>query len=132
MLHVDAVGGDARERDVAVYNVLNLEAYSAGFSRVGLDAATVLAIGDSLLRERHSVNGVIALAAYRADAQPVAAGARHACDKNVCAASDSDAVVLVVDLGVLERQIRGGGDIEAVQVVSGGQAPTSRVCGVSG
>lgn len=102
-------------------------AYSAGGAGVGLNTASILTVGDGRVGERNAVEVVIALASNGTDAKPVAANASHTRNEDVGAAGHSDAVVLVVDYRVLERQAGGGGDVEAVRVVSGSQAITGRV-----
>lgn len=107
-------------------------AYSAGGAGVGLDTASILTVGDSRVGERNAVEVVIALASNGTDAKPVAANACHTRNEDVGAAGHGDAVVLVVDYRVLERQAGGGGYVEAIRVVSGSQAVTGRVRRVSG
>lgn len=107
-------------------------AYSAVGAGVGLDAASVLAVGDNRVGERNTVDDVVALASNRTDAESVAANAGHTRNEDVSAASHSDAVILVVDYRVLERQAAGGGYVETVRVVSGSKTVTNGVRRVSG
>lgn len=107
-------------------------AYSAGSAGVGLDAASVLAVGDNRVGERNTVDDVVALASNRTDAESVATNAGHTCNEDVSAAGHSDAVILVVDDRVLKRQAASGGYVEAVRVVSGSQTIADGVRRVSG
>ena len=79
-------------------------AYAAGGARVGLDAASVLAVGDGRFGERHAIEIIIALATNRAYAKSMAANTCHTRDEDISAAGHSDAVVLIVNCGVLEGQ----------------------------
>lgn len=90
------------------------EAYSASGTRVGLDAAPILAIGDGRVGERNAIDVVVTLPSNGTNAQPVAANACHTSNSDIGATGHGNAVILVIDHRVLERQAGGGGYVEAI------------------
>jgi hypothetical protein len=115
LLDIDTVVTDVRELDVAVCDVLD----STGGIRIGLDAASVLGIGDGAVGEGDAGNSVVGFAANGTDGKTVASRASHACDENVGTGGDGDTVVLVLDDNVFEGDGVGRRDIEAIRVVGG-------------
>lgn len=63
------------------------------------------------------IDSVVALAANGADAEAVTSVAVHVVDGDVGATGDSNTVILVVNLDVVERDIVAGGNVETVTVV---------------
>lgn len=83
-----------------------------------LDANTVVGICDGAAPHGHAINDVVFVAADGADGDAVAAGAGVAEEFDVVAGVDGEAVVLVRDVAVLDGDVRGVADVEAVRVVA--------------
>lgn len=128
LLDINAIGVDIGEGDVLVCDVADL----ASGVGVGLDTATVGALDDLGVGKDNTVNGVVALAADGADAEAVTSVAVEVVDSDLGSTGDGDAVVLVVDLDVLEQDVIAGRDVEAVTVVGGGLAAALGVGRVTG
>lgn len=101
--------------------------YRSGSARVSLDTATVLAVDNLRILESDSSNGVVALSANRTNGKTMATGAIEIADDNVATTGDSNAVVLVVDLDVLQCHSVTAGYIKAVSVVSSRVTTTEAV-----
>jgi hypothetical protein len=101
--------------------------YRSGSARVSLDTATVLAVDNLRILESDSSNGVIALSANGTNGKTMATGAIEITHDNVATTGDSNAVVLVVDLDVLQCHSVTAGDVESVGVVSSWVTTTEAV-----
>jgi hypothetical protein len=84
----------------------------------GLDADTVVGVDDLGVRDGDSVDDVVVAAADGADGKTVATGAEAAGEGDVSAAVDGEAVVLVVDGGSGDGDLRRVADVESVGVVA--------------
>jgi hypothetical protein len=84
----------------------------------GLDADTVVGVDDLGVRDGDSVDDVVVAAADGADGETVTAGAEAAGEGDVSAAVDGEAVVLVVDGGAGDGDLRRVTDVESVGVVT--------------
>jgi hypothetical protein len=84
----------------------------------GLDANAVLGVDNLAADESHVLHGVIVAAADRADREAVPATAVEVADPDIRARVNGDAVVLVVDLAVLDRDVGRRADVERVGVVA--------------
>lgn len=128
LLNIDTVVCDARQGDVLVDNVGN----TAGGVGIGLDTATVLTVDDLGVLEGHGVDDVVTLTTNGSDAQTVATRAVEVVDDDVGSAGNGNAVILVVDVGVLQGDVCALGNVESVGVVTSSIAITGRVGVVAG
>ena len=106
--------------------------YRSGSARVSFDTATVLAVDNLRILESDSSNGIVALSANGTNGKTMATGAIEIADDNVATTGDSNAVVLVVDLDVLQCHSVTSGYIKAVGVVSSWVTTTEAVGLVAG
>lgn len=67
--------------------------------------------------EGDSVDGVVALATNRADAQTMTTGAVDVVNHDLSSTCDSNAIILVLDDDVLQSHVVTGRDVEAIGVV---------------
>lgn len=128
LLDINSVVGDARKSNVLVDNVADTTA-GAG---IRLDATTILAVHDLGVFEGHSIDGVIALASNRTDAQPVATRAVQIIHSDLASTRNSDTVILIVDLDALESDVVTRLDVETIGIVSSGIITTGIVGLVTG
>lgn len=96
--------------------------YGAGCARVGLDATSILTVHDLRVQELNTVDDVVALAANRSDTETMAAGAIHVRNNNIGTRSDSNTIILVINVIVIQSNVVTGRDVETVAVVRSGQA----------
>jgi hypothetical protein len=99
------------------YGISGGKAYASCISRVGLDPAGILTVSHWGVWKCDILNDIVALSSYRSDAQSMASNTGHTSNGDIDAAGDSYAIILVVDNGVGEDHIVGGGEIKAVRVV---------------
>lgn len=97
-------------------------AYRASCARVGLDAASILTVNNLRIQELNTIDDIVALAANRSDAKTMTTGAVHVGDDDVCTRSDSNTVILVINMNVIQSNVVTGRDVETVAVVRSGQA----------
>jgi hypothetical protein len=90
----------------------------AGRAGDGLDADAVVGVDDLGVEDVDGVDDVVVAAADGADGETVAAGAVAAREGDVGAAVDGEAVVLVVDGGAGDGDLRRVADVEGVGVVA--------------
>jgi hypothetical protein len=90
----------------------------AGRAGDGLDADAVVGVDDLGVCDGDGVDDVVVAAADGADGEAVAAGAVAAGEGDVGAAVDGEAVVLVVDGGAGDGDLRRVADVEGVGVVA--------------
>lgn len=114
LLNDDTVVGDTGELDVGVGDVLD----STSSVVDGLDANTVLRVGDSRVDESDVLDGVVVAATDGADGETVTAGAGTAGEVDVLTRVDGDAVVLVLDGGAGDGDVGTLADVETVGVVT--------------
>lgn len=90
----------------------------AGLAGDGLDADAVVGVDDLGVQDLDGVDDVVVAAADGANRQAMAAGAVAAGESDVGAAVDGQAVVLVVDGGAGDGDLRRVADVEGVGVVA--------------
>jgi hypothetical protein len=86
--------------------------------RVGLDTSAVLAVHDNAVLEDDVLNGVVALAANGTNAETMTTAAVHVGDGDTSTTGDGNAVILVVDVAVLQHSAVRVAEIETIRVVS--------------
>ena len=128
LLDINTVVSDARQGDVLVDNVGD----TASGVGVGLDTATVLTVNNLGVLEGHGVDDVVALTTDGSDAQTVTTRAVEVVNDDVGSAGNGNAVILVVDVGILQSNVCTLGNVESVSVVASGIAVASRVGVVTG
>ena len=125
MLDDDAIRGNVLEGDVLVGDAGN----GASGTGDGLDADTVLRVGDGGGENADRLDDVVGAAADRADGETVAAGATSAGEGDAGARVDSKAIVLVgaiTKLALLCKTMPGSTHTLAPEMVTPVEDPTSK------
>lgn len=79
--------------------------YCSSCARVGLDATSILTVHDLRVQELNTVDDVVALAANRSDAKTMAAGAIHVRNDDVGTRSNSNTIILVINMNAIQRNV---------------------------
>jgi hypothetical protein len=114
LLDDNAVLGNVLEGNVLVGDARD----GTGGTRDGLDADTVVRVDDGGIRDDDVLDGVVAASTYRANGDAVSARAGATGEMDVRTGVDSQAVVLVLDVGVGDVHTSGAANIESIGVVS--------------
>jgi hypothetical protein len=101
LLDDNTVLGDARQSDVFVGDAGD----GAGGTRDGLDANTVLGVGNGAGRDGYSLDDVIVTATDRADRETVATRAGSAGEGDTCARVDGETIILVLNVGAADDDV---------------------------
>ena len=114
LLNHDTVLCDIAERYVFVCDVGDRASSAVN----GLDADAVRGVGDCGVGDLDVGNGVVVSPADRADGQAVAAGALSTGEDDVCAGVDGETVILVLHVGIRDRDGVRGANVEGIGVVT--------------
>lgn len=114
LLDDNSVLGDVGEGDILVGDV----GYGAGSARDGLDADTVVRVGDLRVFNDNILDDVVGPATDRANGQTVATRTSATDEVDVGSRVDGKAVILVFDVGVGDGDACGAADVESVSVVA--------------
>jgi hypothetical protein len=114
LLDDDTVLGDVVEGDVLIGDTGD----GTGSARDSLDADTVVGVDDSSAGDDDILDGVVGAATNRADGDTMTAGAGTAGEADVSTGVDSQAVVLVLDVGIGDVDTSGAADVKSVGVVA--------------
>jgi hypothetical protein len=114
LLDDDTVLGDVLEGDVLVGDTGD----GTSGARDGLNADTVVGVDDGGVGDDDVLDDIVGAAADGADGDTVTAGAGSASELDVGTGVDSEAVVLVLDVGVGNVDTGGAADVESVGVVA--------------
>ena len=114
LLDDNTILGDVGQGDTLVLDIRNRA------RRVvhRLDAHAIVRVGDGAVENAHRLDRVVGPAADGADREAVAAAARAACEGDVGARVDGQAVVLVLDDGARNVDAGRRADVEGVGVVA--------------
>lgn len=114
LLDDDAVLADVLEGDMVVDDV----GHGAGGARDGLDANTVVGVGNDRVQDADLLDDVILAATNRADRDAVTTGAVTVGERDVGTGVDGEAVILVLDVGTGDVDAGGRANIESIGVVA--------------
>jgi hypothetical protein len=114
LLDDDTILGDVLESDVLVGNARD----GTSGARDGLDADTVVRVDNSVVRDDDVLDYVVAATTNGADGDTVTARAGSTSEVDVSTGVDSQAVVLVLDVGVGDVDTSGATNIKGVGVVA--------------
>lgn len=120
LLNDDTVLGDVREGNAGVSDARD----GAGGAGDRLNTDTVVGVDNLGVGDGDGLDGVVGTATNGADRETVATRAGTAGEGDVGTGVDSQAVVLVLDVGARDVDTGGGADIESIGVVA-----SSRVTG---
>lgn len=114
LLNDDTVLGDVGESDGVVLDIGN----GTGSARNGLDADTVVGVGDGGVEDANCLDGVVRASTNGSDGETVTAAAVTAGEGDVGTRVDGETIILVLDDGSRDVHAGGGANVESIGVVS--------------
>lgn len=114
LLNDDTVLGDVGESDGVVLDIGN----GTGSARNGLDADTVVGVGDGRVEDADSLDGVVRASTNGSNGETVAATAVAAGEGDVGTRVDGETIVLVLDNSSRDIHAVRGANVESIGVVS--------------
>lgn len=114
LLNDDTVLGDVGESDGVVLDIGN----GTGSARNGLDADTVVGVGNGRVEDADCLDGVVRASTNGSNGKTVTTTAVAASEGDVGARVDGKTIVLVLDDGSRDIHAGGGANVEGIGVVS--------------